>query len=367
MIARTVISIFIFVLQSKIVEAQDGVAPPKVEIPGTQLLKITSAIVGQEYDLFVHLPRFYHDTTKAFPVLYLLDAQWDFPLVTAIFGEQYYDGFIPGTIIVGITWGGENPNYDALRLRDLSPTKIQQVSQSGHAEKFLGFIKKELIPFIESRYRTTKNDRTLMGSSLGGLFTLYTLFHETELFNRYVLTSPALGWDNEVIYSHEKNFAEKKSQLPVRIFMAVGDLEDVSGFQKFVDRMKSRNYEGLALQSRVLENTGHSGTKAEGFARGLQAVFARPSLSMAPALLEKYAGVYLLNSEVEIRISRESNRLIMQGPGNTKVLFNAESEEDFYVKGQYLFVHFRKDDLGKIAGFQLERFAGEQFVRRLAD
>lgn len=92
---------------------------PKVEIPGTQSHKITSSIVGQEYDLYINMPRNYQDTTKTFPVLYLLDAQWDFPLVNAVFGEQYYDGFVPEIIIVGITWGGNDPNYDMLRARDI--------------------------------------------------------------------------------------------------------------------------------------------------------------------------------------------------------------------------------------------------------
>ena len=86
----------------------------RVEIPNSQLIKIYSSSIGQEYDLYVHLPRHYDDTTKTFPVLYLLDAQWDFSLMTALFGQQYYDGFVPEIIIVGITWGGTNPNPDSL-------------------------------------------------------------------------------------------------------------------------------------------------------------------------------------------------------------------------------------------------------------
>ena len=177
-----------------------------VEIPNSHLERITSSIVGQEYDLYINLPGNYRDTSKTFPVIYLLDAQWDFSLVTSIYGQQYYDGFIPAAIIVGITWGGKNPNHDSLRARDLTPTNNKQIPQSGNAKNFLASIKSEIIPFIETRYRTT-HDRTLMGSSFGGLFTLYALFHETRVFNRYVLTSPALGWDGEEIYSDEKRYS----------------------------------------------------------------------------------------------------------------------------------------------------------------
>ena len=369
-IGKTTILFFLLCFHWKTLYAQRNNSmnvaspPPQVEIPNTQLQKMTSTIVGQEYDLYIHLPRNYGSKEQKYPVLYLLDAQWDFPLVTAIFGQQFYDGFLPGIVIVGITWGGKSPNHDSLRARDLTPTSATTLPQSGGAPKFLAFIKKELIPFIESQYRVT-DDRTLMGSSFGGLFTLYALFNETELFHRYVLTSPAVGWDNEVIYNYEKNYAEKKPRLPIKLFMTVGELEEVSGFQKFVDHLKARKYKGLSLQTRILENTGHSGTKAEGYTRGLQAVFARPSLKLSRDILAQYIGTYQLNPQVEIKVVEESGRLMALGPNNTKLLLHAETENDFYIPGQYLFAHFKKDATGRITGFQLEQFFGDVFLQKI--
>jgi predicted alpha/beta superfamily hydrolase len=341
-------------------------SPPEVQIPGTQLLHITSSIMGQEYALYVNLPRYYDDTTRVFPVLYLLDAQWDFPLVNAVFGEQYYDGFVPEFITVGVTWAGENPNYDSLRARDFTPTHIQQEPQSGEGAKFLSFIKKELVPFIDSTYRTKKNDRTLMGSSLGGLFTLYAMFNEPELFNRYVLTSPALGWDNEVIDTCEKAYADQKSELPVKLFMAVGGYEPgVPSFQKFVEHLKARNYKGLDLQTRILEGIGHSGSKAEGYARGLQAVFSRPSMEISPDILKQYVGTYRLGLGPSIKISMENGQLILHNPDNSTLVLHAESEKDFYVKGVYLFIHFKKNDTGQVTGFHAKQFSGEMDLNRV--
>ena len=369
-IGKTTILFFLLCFHWKTLYAQRNNSmnvaspPPQVEIPNTQLQKMTSTIVGQEYDLYIHLPRNYGSKEQKYPVLYLLDAQWDFPLVTAIFGQQFYDGFLPGIVIVGVTWGGKSPNHDSLRARDLTPTSVTTLPQSGGAPKFLAFIKKELIPFIESQYRVT-DDRTLMGSSFGGLFTLYALFNETELFHRYVLTSPAVGWDNEVIYTYEKNYAEKKPRLPIKLFMTVGELEEVSGFQKFVAHLKARKYKGLSLQTKILENTGHSGTKAEGYARGLQAVFARPSLKLSRDILAQYIGTYQLNPQVEIKVVEESGRLMALGPNNTKLLLHAETENDFYIPGQYLFAHFKKDATGRITGFQLEQFFGDVFLQKI--
>src|SRR5688500_7435248 len=138
-IALSVVTLFSVVLLAQ--------EPNPVNIASTQRLTLNSAIVGQEYDLLIHLPGNYNtNTDKTYPVLYLLDAQWDFPLVTGLYGSQYYDGFIPGMIIVGITWGGKDPNPGQLRFRDFTPAVSNQPPGTGNADKFLGFIKKELIP-----------------------------------------------------------------------------------------------------------------------------------------------------------------------------------------------------------------------------
>ncbi|HTR80176.1 MAG TPA: alpha/beta hydrolase-fold protein [Bacteroidota bacterium] len=341
-------------------------SPPPVEIAGTQSLHFTSAIMGQEFDLYVNLPRDYQDTTKSVPVVYLLDGQWDFTLLNAIFGQQYYDGFVPSVIVVGIAWGRKNPDFDFLRARDLTPSVVPQSPQSGNAPKFLQFLTTEVIPFIDAHYRTKKDDRTLIGSSLGGLFTLYTLFTTPEMFNRYVLTSPAIGWDKGVISSYEQKFAERKTHPHVKLFMADGGLESGAGsFQKFADNLKGQNIEGLEMESRILEGMGHSGGKAEGFTRGLQYVFTRPSLTLDPAVLDQYTGTYQSNSDFKVKVERENDRLVGVGPDGSKIPVFAESAEDFYAKGQYLFVHFKKNENGKVAGVQIDQFGGSQFLKKI--
>ena len=339
--------------------------PPVVPILGTQLQKLHSEIVGQDYDLYVNLPRNYSDTTKNFPVLYVLDGQWDFALAESLFGQQYYDGFVPEIIVVGITWGGENPNYDVLRARDFTPTKTMQNPQSGNAPKFLEFIEKELIPFMESKYRVSKTDRALMGSSLGGLFTLYTLFHKTSLFDRYILTSPALQWDNDITYKYEKEFSEKNSSLPVRIYMAYGQYEPGPMFQKFIDVFKSRNYKGLAFKSDMIENMGHSGTKAYGYSKGLQFAYLRPSINLDDAVLEKYSGNYEIMKGINVKLTVEDHQLVAYAPGSPKLILEAETDKDFYYKGAYLFLHFKKDDAGNVTGCTLSQFTGENFLKKV--
>lgn len=362
-----VIILFIFSLSGSLLFAQDNKTEqsfPEVKLAGTQQRDIYSKIVGQEYELYINLPRGYDDTAKSYPVIYLLDAQWDFPLLNAIYGQQYYDGFIPGVVTVGITWGGKNPSADNLRARDFTPTSINGPNPTGNAANFLKFIKEELIPFIEKNYRIT-NDRTLMGSSLGGLFTIYALFNETDLFDKYVLTSPALGWDKGAIYFYEKNFKERESGPPIKLFMAIGGLEHQNDFQKFVEHLESENYKNLEIGTKVIEGIGHSGGKADGYTRGLQFAFERPSLSLSSEILDQYVGTYQLNDKIKIIVTKKNGHLEAEATGQGRIEILAKSETDFYVKGVFIKVHFEKNENNKVTGFQLEQYAGNTFVKKI--
>ena len=357
------IAVFAFAIPNNIYGQVDTLLP-KVEIPNTQVLKLNSTIVGQGYSLYINLPGSYgRDTGKVYPVVYLLDAQYDFPFMTGVYGGQYYDGFLPEFIIVGITWGGKDPNAGMLRGRDFTPTAIGQMP-SGQGPKFLAFIKTELIPFIQSKYRVT-DDRTLMGSSLGGLFTLYALFNDPSLFHRYVLTSPAVQWDNGVLRTYEQQYEGKGSTTPVKLFMGKGAMEtDVADFQRFVADLKEKKVPGLELQTLIMENTGHAGTKPEGYARGLQWAFERPSLTLSPTVLDRYTGTYLVGTDT-VHLSREKGELIAMPPGHTKIVLQAETDKDFYVKGMFLKVHFRTDEANKVTGFQLEQSEGSVFAKKI--
>jgi len=338
----------------------------EVSIPGSQIKRFTSKIVsGQEYVLQISLPSDYDKSNKKYPVVYLMDSQWDFPLLTALYGEQYYDGFIPELIIVGITWGDEHPNPDSLRARDYTPTNVKQMPQSGGADKFLDVIQQEVFPLIASNYRVDANDKTLVGCSLGGLFTMYTLFTHSNMFNRYVAASPAFMWDNNVLNKYEEQYHANTSTPSAKLFMCVGGVEtSVRDFEKLTSFLNNRHYSNLQIESKILENTGHSGTKGEGYEKGLQFVFKRPSLQLSTHILEQYNGSYKMNDGTIIDIKSDNGSLAASAGNNTFKLF-AASETDFYVTSSFLNMHFIKDDKGNVSGFQLNRYGSTEFVNKI--
>ncbi|HVO36426.1 MAG TPA: alpha/beta hydrolase-fold protein, partial [Gemmatimonadales bacterium] len=75
---------------------------PVVTLPGTQLRRLHSAATGRDYDIQVQLPADYARNPRArYPVLYVLDGQWDFKLMLSVQGGLVYDRWTPQIIIVG--------------------------------------------------------------------------------------------------------------------------------------------------------------------------------------------------------------------------------------------------------------------------
>jgi predicted alpha/beta superfamily hydrolase len=258
--------------QSRLSNASDL---PTVNIPGTELRTITSTYTKRSYDIYISLPSGYaQNKSKSYPVLYVLDGQWDFKLLDSIAGGLYYDGFIPGIILVGITYSGENPDYNVLRAMDYTPTQEFSMHGSGDGPRFLQFMKKELIPMIESKYKADSSRRVLLGNSLGGLFTIYAMLHETNLFTGYIASSPYVVYDGGVILKQEDEYAGKHKELPVKLFIGVGEREDLnSSVNSFIRIINERKYKNLKIQTMTIKGEGHASNKPESYNRGLKFIF----------------------------------------------------------------------------------------------
>jgi predicted alpha/beta superfamily hydrolase len=248
---------------------------PKVPIGGSQLRTLKSTSTGRTYDLYIHIPSDYEkDTSAKYPVLYILDGQWDFKLMDSILGGLAYDKFVPEMILVGITYSGENADYNNLRAMDYTPVATPQVNGSGDGPKFLKFLKTELIPWVETHYRADPSRRCLQGSSYAGLFTLYALFADPGLFHGYIAASPSTPYAGGFVFKQEAEYAKDHKELPARLFLAVGGAEGLSyPVQQFMKVLQSRNYAGLTLETRVLEGERHASNKPELFNRGLRFLF----------------------------------------------------------------------------------------------
>jgi predicted alpha/beta superfamily hydrolase len=355
------LGVFIFLFN-----ALNPVYAKEVTIEGTQERVLYSQKVNQQYQLLINLPMGF-DKNNSYPVIYLLDAQWDFPLIFATYGQLYFDGFLPAAVIVGITWGGEGDDPNVKRVRDFTPSNIAGDIESGGAANFLAFIKDELIPFVEQEY-SGNEQRVLMGSSLGGLFTLYALFNEPQLFSGYIPTASASGWDNDVLYRFAKsNDAKLRAQLakqPINLYSAVGELDhlktDFANMQAFFTQ---QHYSGLHLKTDILGNLGHAGIKAPGNVWGLQFVFQKADLTLTASELNRWQGKYQSTISDEIvTVSLQQGRLSLQRADGLIANFHNASASTFYQKGQLYQLRFSQVQAFPV-NLTIERFGMvEEFI-----
>jgi predicted alpha/beta superfamily hydrolase len=247
----------------------------EVIIPGTEVRQLKSSATSRDYDIYIRLPEEYaQDQLKKFPVLYILDGQWDFKLLDSIYGGLHYDGFVPEMIIVGITYSGDHPDYGALRAMDYTPVHDAFFPGSGDGPKFFAFLKEELLPYIETNFRVDPEQRILMGSSFAGTFTLYAMFTEPTLFSGYVASSPAVPFGGRFAFQQEAEYASAHKDLPVRLFLSVGGAEDFrQPVEEFMQNLSERNYPGLEMETRIIEGEGHASNKPETYNRGLRFIF----------------------------------------------------------------------------------------------
>jgi uncharacterized protein len=248
--------------------------PEQVTIPATELLKLSSSITGQEYRIFVALPNstfldsYTENPNQRYPVLYVLDANALFGMVTETVRIFNFLDVVDEIIVVGIGYPVDTFNATlGFRSRDLTP-------KSG-AAKFLQFVREELVPMIDTTYRTLPGDNGILGHSFGGLFGLYALFNQPDTFQRYIIGSPSISWDKSVTQDAAE-FVANKANVAARIFMSVGAEEEasmISDMQSVSDMLKEIQSPDLKLTTQIFEGEMHASVIASHISRGIWDVY----------------------------------------------------------------------------------------------
>ncbi len=239
----------------------------------TELKIIYSEYVRDSFHIFISLPENYNESEQLYPVFYVLDGDVAFGIAAGIARYLQIGGNIPELIVVGIGYGSTDKSAGNKRSRDF------RALSTGGAENFLKFLEVELMPLIETNYRTIPEDKTINGYSIGGLFCLYTLFTKPEIFKRYIIGSPSLTWDNYSIYNYEQNSPDKIGEKELKLFMSVGSEESDEKYfnpiDKLVTQIQERNYTGLKLEVKVFDGSTHLMGPPESLTHGLISVFKK--------------------------------------------------------------------------------------------
>ena len=270
------------------------------KIKNTEQIEIFSEEIDQKFIINVGLPPNYSQENTKYPVVYVTDAGSNFSGLMSSLPLMQLVNDLPHFILIGIDYKSKKSNDSmSLRNRDLTPTndsiwmsgqkEMYKIfgdlpeAEPGGAKEFLEFIDHKVKPLINAKYHVNSSDQTYCGFSLGGLFGLFTLFTSPKSFNRYVIGSPSIWWDNKHILQIEEEYSKNNKELPAKIFMSAGDLEEegdsdafrmVTNVKSLSKTLKKRNYEGLTMKTVILEDETHCSAVAATLNRGLRSVFS---------------------------------------------------------------------------------------------
>jgi len=264
---------------------------PQAFIPDTEVWTLRSSAIGQDYTVSVALPHTYADAAWHYPVIYVLDANALFGMVTETERILALLQVIREVIVVGMGY----PVDDFIatlgfRNRDFTPTRddswydshIKQSipgapddAGSGGAAQFLQFVREEIMPLIGATYRVAPAESALLGHSAGGLFALYALLTQPDTFKHYLIGSPSIFWDGERILDSAKQFAAKPDDVSAQVFMAAAGDEDgeIANMQKMVEILHKKQSTKLRLTAHVFEGENHPSVIPAFVSRGLRSAF----------------------------------------------------------------------------------------------
>jgi len=212
---------------------ESATAVPGVVLPDTESLRVHDPI-GRDYALWVALPSGYAaHPQKRYPVVYVTDALYSFPLVRSIrnlVGQQGVN--IEDFILVGLP-PQEGLTSKQSRSRDYTPSDPVRTPAGyysddvtyGGAAHYRDFLADHALPMIDARYRTDPARRVFAGHSYGALLGAYVLTTQPDMFGTYILSSPSL-WFDQGLLPRMQDAAVMPSQ-PIRVLLSVGGYETV--------------------------------------------------------------------------------------------------------------------------------------------
>ena len=243
------------------------------------------ADVGRRYQLWVETPSsFDPHHADGYPLILCLDAPWTFGTAVDAVRILSLGRELPRAVVAGIAH--DDPDIrQVLQLRAMDFTTTQAeapkmtgvrapADQLGGAAALRGWIRDEVLPLLRNDHPIS--EVVLVGHSFSALFGVAALFDEPDLFDRYLLASPSVWWDDQVMFRREEEHAARVDRLDAKVFMSNGTLEidEFSPHKEFHDQLASRRHPGLDMTWHQFEGETHSSTVSVAVNRGLRVLFA---------------------------------------------------------------------------------------------
>lgn len=224
---------------------------------------IYSKKVKDSFEIYINAPQNI-DTNKKLSAFYYMDANLrSGKKLRELLANPEFSDKVNKTIFIGI---GHIGDFHVLRRRDFILPEINNGDTAGASvtygqiENFYQFLKTELIPMIDSTYKTNSTNNSILGHSLGGLFAFYCLFKNEPLFRNIYALSPSLWIDNYSIYRF--NHLTQDSLNKKNLYFSCGGLEIFNRIKTGTNGMdlflQKQNYPGISYKYEIHSGKTHN-------------------------------------------------------------------------------------------------------------
>lgn len=257
--------------------------PAPYQLDNTEVREIRSRTLQRDYQVFVALPASYRSSQRRYPVVFVTDANYGFPVVRNIAQRLSMHAGLEEAIVVGLSYAqGDSPVQS--RQRDYTPSAprkrdngIDRQAVYGEARAYGRYIAQEVLPFVGANYRADMGRKLFVGHSYGSLLGLDLVLSAPRTFDHYILGSPSLWFDAGVMFEREQHYAGAQRDLPASLYFGIGALETggdadmVADLRAFAARLKSRKYRSLTTRLDVFAGEDHASVFPMVATRGLRA------------------------------------------------------------------------------------------------
>ena len=246
-----------------------------------------SNTVKDTFYISVQLPLEYQEQPKKhYPVVVLTDANFYFPMLAPVMHQYEKGALLPPLILVGIGYKSFKI-MNSLRVRDyLYPKAIpsDEMNAIGGGKRFYQFITDNLLPKIDSNYRTETTNRTLLGHSFGGYFSLYALLEQVNQkrsdFKGFVSASPSLWYNSNYLFQLPQKLKAMANKDSLKIFLSVGDLETpnewtVQPVKNMSKQLNDVALEKFKLNTEIYSHLDHMDAGLISFIRGMEMMYVK--------------------------------------------------------------------------------------------
>lgn len=313
---------------------------------GAHQFVVHSAMVGRDFVVSINPPPIFGSWVSAdlkaagskqmnqrLPAIYALDGGYGIagPMAQMMIGV----GIMSPAYVVSVGYGEDQASWHNTDLLFRSASE-GGVTYGGGGARFECFLTKELRPFLEAKYPLDPTKAILFGHSFGGLFAANVVADSPGAFNGYVIASPSLWMDPEVLAKLSSG-ARGNEQ---RVFIAAGEQEEprmVEGTSRLATALSA----GFTVEKKLFAGEGHISY----YPLLIQAAFPwlvpppgahRTAIAVPLEALQRIAGIYDLADGRVVTVSVKEGKAFVEVtgmPGHSELM--AETEQRFFLPGGY--------------------------------